>query len=107
MVGSNKVKFIKENLKIHDFDYFSNSQDLPIWEYTKRAIHTNAPQKLIKTIKSKDFENKEIRKLYKNQMTLITFTQVFVVCLLGAMSPGPSIAVVINNAILKEDMLAF
>jgi threonine/homoserine/homoserine lactone efflux protein len=34
-------------------------------------------------------------------MTLITFAQVFVVCLLGAMSPGPSMAVVINNAIFK------
>ena len=34
-------------------------------------------------------------------MTLITFTQVFVVCLLGAISPGPSMAVVINNAIFK------
>jgi len=34
-------------------------------------------------------------------MTLITFGQVFIVCLLGAMSPGPSMAVVINNAILK------
>lgn len=34
-------------------------------------------------------------------MTLITFTQVFVVCLLGAMSPGPSMAVVIHNAIFK------
>ena len=34
-------------------------------------------------------------------MTLITFTQVFVVCLLGAMSPGPSMAVIINNAIFK------
>ena len=34
-------------------------------------------------------------------MTLITFVQVFAVCLLGAMSPGPSMAVVINNAIFK------
>ena len=34
-------------------------------------------------------------------MTLITFAQVFAVCLLGAMSPGPSMAVVINNAIFK------
>ncbi len=34
-------------------------------------------------------------------MTLITFVQVFTVCLLGAMSPGPSMAVVINNAIFK------
>ena len=34
-------------------------------------------------------------------MTLITFMQVFAVCLLGAMSPGPSMAVVINNALFK------
>ena len=34
-------------------------------------------------------------------MTLLTFAQVFSVCLLGAMSPGPSMAVVINNAIFK------
>ena len=34
-------------------------------------------------------------------MTLITFVKVFIVCLLGAMSPGPSMAVVINNAIFK------
>ncbi len=34
-------------------------------------------------------------------MTLITFGKVFIVCLLGAMSPGPSMAVVINNAIFK------
>src|SRR5210317_1374526 len=34
-------------------------------------------------------------------MTLITFAQVFTVCLLGAMSPGPSMAVVIHNAIFK------
>ena len=34
-------------------------------------------------------------------MSLITFVQVFSVCLLGAMSPGPSMAVVIHNAIFK------
>ena len=34
-------------------------------------------------------------------MTFIIFVQVFTVCLLGAMSPGPSMAVVINNAIFK------
>ena len=34
-------------------------------------------------------------------MTLITFVQVFMVCLLGAMSPGPSMAIVIHNAIFK------
>ena len=61
MVGYNKVQFIKEDLKIIDFDYFGNShKDLPIWKYTKRAIHTNASKKLIKTIKSLDFEDKEI-----------------------------------------------
>ena len=61
MVGSNKVHFIKENLKIHNFDYLGNShKDLPIWRYTKRAIHTNASRELKKMIKSQDFENKEI-----------------------------------------------
>lgn len=34
-------------------------------------------------------------------MSLIIFIQVFTVCLLGAMSPGPSMALVINNAIFK------
>ena len=34
-------------------------------------------------------------------MTLTIFAQVFIVCLLGAMSPGPSMAVVIHNAIFK------
>lgn len=34
-------------------------------------------------------------------MSLIIFAQVFSVCLLGAMSPGPSMALVINNAIFK------
>ena len=61
MVGKNKVQFIKENLKIHDFDYLGNShKDLPIWKYTKRAIYTNASQKLIKTIKSQDIADREI-----------------------------------------------
>ena len=61
MVGNNKVRFIKENLKIHNFDYLGNShKDLPIWKYTKRAIYTNASKALIQTIKSQDFENKEI-----------------------------------------------
>ena len=61
MVGSNKVQFIIENLKIHDFDYLGNShKDLPIWRYTKRAIYTNASKELIKTINSQDLEKKEI-----------------------------------------------
>jgi len=34
-------------------------------------------------------------------MTLTTFFQVFTICLFGAISPGPSTAVVISNAIFK------
>ena len=62
MVGSNKVKFIKENLKIHDFDYMGNShKDLPIWKYTKKIIYTNVSSNLKKKIISnKEFKKKEI-----------------------------------------------
>ena len=35
-------------------------------------------------------------------MSTVTFLQIFFVCLLGAMSPGPSMVVVINNAIFKN-----
>ena len=35
-------------------------------------------------------------------MSLITFIQIFFACLIGAMSPGPSMVVVINNAIFKS-----
>ena len=35
-------------------------------------------------------------------MTIILFLKIFTVCLLGAMSPGPSMVVVINNAIFKN-----
>ena len=35
-------------------------------------------------------------------MTLILFLQIAFVCLLGAMSPGPSMMVVINNGIFKN-----
>ena len=35
-------------------------------------------------------------------MTIIVFFQIFFVCLLGAMSPGPSMIVVINNAIFRS-----
>ena len=34
-------------------------------------------------------------------MSLFVFLKIFAVCLLGAMSPGPSMVVVINNAIFK------
>ena len=40
-------------------------------------------------------------------MTLITFIQVVLVCLLGAMSPGPSMLVVINNALFKNRFHGF
>ncbi len=35
-------------------------------------------------------------------MTVILFTQIVFVCLLGAMSPGPSMVVVVNNAIFRN-----
>ena len=35
-------------------------------------------------------------------MTIFLFFQITLVCLLGAMSPGPSMIVVINNAIFKN-----
>ena len=35
-------------------------------------------------------------------MSILIFLKVFFVCLLGAMSPGPSMVVVINNAIFKN-----
>ena len=35
-------------------------------------------------------------------MTVILFRQIIFVCLLGAMSPGPSMVVVVNNAIFKN-----
>ena len=61
MVGNNKVKFIKENLNIHDFDYLGNSKkDLPIWEYTQNIIYTNASSNLKKIINSKNYKKLEI-----------------------------------------------
>ena len=66
MVGSNKVKFINENLKIYDFAYLGNShKDLPIWKHTKIALHTNASIKLKKTINLLDFENREVPANFK------------------------------------------
>ncbi len=35
-------------------------------------------------------------------MTLLLFSQIVFVCLLGAMSPGPSMIVVVNNAVFKD-----
>ena len=61
MVGQNKVRFIKENLKIHDFDYMGNSKkNLPIWEYTQNIIFTNASPRLKSIIKQKKYSKLEI-----------------------------------------------
>ncbi len=35
-------------------------------------------------------------------MTILLFAKITIVCLLGAMSPGPSMVIVINNAIYKN-----
>ena len=35
-------------------------------------------------------------------MSILVFFQIFFVCLIGAMSPGPSMVVVINNAVFKN-----
>ena len=35
-------------------------------------------------------------------MSFTIFAQIFIVCLIGAMSPGPSMVVVVNNAIFKN-----
>ena len=40
-------------------------------------------------------------------MSLLIFFKIFAVCLLGAMSPGPSMVVVINNAIFKNRLNGF
>ena len=67
MVGNNKVLFIKDNLKIHDFDYLGNShKDLPIWMYTKRALHTNTSIKLKKIINTLGFENREVLSNFRS-----------------------------------------
>lgn len=67
MVGYNKVRFIKENLNIHEFDYLGNSyKDLPIWEYTNKIIYTNASPNLKKKIESNSkFQKKEIDAIFK------------------------------------------
>ena len=59
----NKVKFIKDELKILEFDYLGNSkQDLPIWSYTKKIIFTNISSSLRKTINSTKLDKQEIKE---------------------------------------------
>ena len=62
MVGKNKVKFINEDLKILEFDYLGNSsQDLPIWEYTKKILYTNISKDLRKVINSSKLAKYEVK----------------------------------------------
>ena len=62
MVGNNKVRFIKENLNIHDFNYLGNSiKDMPIWENTGKIIFTNVSHKLKKIIDKKKLSKFEIK----------------------------------------------
>ena len=62
MVGINKVRFINENLKIHDFDYLGNShKDLPIWMYTKKILFTNVNSDLRNVILNTGLKYEEIK----------------------------------------------
>ena len=63
MVGINKVKFIKDELKIINFDYIGNSKkDLPIWKYCKKIIHTNATSNLKKIINKSNLDVIEVKE---------------------------------------------
>ena len=63
MIGKNKIKFIREELKISEFDYLGNSyQDLPIWVYTKKIIYTNASDKLKKIINTSNLDKFEVKE---------------------------------------------
>tara|TARA_A100001035_G_C27773880_1_gene497879 strand:- start:81 stop:641 length:561 start_codon:yes stop_codon:yes gene_type:complete len=61
MVGENKVKFIREQLKVDTFEYFGNSKkDLPIWNYCQKIIYTNASDSLEKTIKNSKLDKYQV-----------------------------------------------
>jgi len=66
MVGVNKTKFINHKLKYEYFDYIGNSKkDLPIWDYTKNIIFTNASANLKKIIESKNISKFEIKAIFE------------------------------------------
>lgn len=66
MVGKNKIKYINEKLHIFDFDYIGNSsQDLPIWQYTKKAIFTNLSPKIKNKLLTIDIELEEVPSDFK------------------------------------------
>jgi len=65
MVGDNKIEFIKQELKIQDFDYIGNSKkDLPIWFYSKKIIYTNASKSLREIIESSQLTKIEIKEKF-------------------------------------------
>ena len=65
MVGDNKIEFIKQELKIQDFDYIGNSKkDLPIWFYSKKIIYTNVSKKLREIIESSQINKIEIKEKF-------------------------------------------
>ena len=65
MVGTNKIKFINDELKIFSFDYIGNSnKDLPIWKHTKRIIYTNASNELKKIIDKSELDKLEVTEKF-------------------------------------------
>ena len=66
MVGENKVKFIKEELKIDTFEYFGNSKkDLPIWNHCKKIIYTNASVSLKRIIENSKLDKYQVKANFK------------------------------------------
>ena len=65
MVGINKVEFIKDELKILNFDYIGNSKkDFPIWQYCKKIIYTNASSNLKKMISKSNLIVIEVKEKF-------------------------------------------
>lgn len=65
MIGKNKIRYINNKLNIGAFDYIGNSkQDLPIWEYNKKIIYTNASKKLEKKIKKLNLDTIKINEKF-------------------------------------------
>ena len=65
MVGYNKVKFIKEELNIIEFDYLGNSKkDLPIWEHCRKIIYTNVSASLKNIIDKSELDKIEVKEIF-------------------------------------------
>ncbi|MAV82461.1 MAG: hypothetical protein CMI90_03225 [Pelagibacteraceae bacterium] len=51
MISNNKVKYIRKQLHIKEFDYIGNSnQDLAVWKNSNKIIYTNTSDDLVKKI---------------------------------------------------------